>query len=459
MRMNKSRFDKITKLRNITKHMSIVWSKQKIPSSAGVYFFKTRKDLMLYIGKAANLKKRLAFYQKTADSRIIKMLERAAKLDWQETNSEIEALILESQLIKKHRPTFNIMLRDDKQYFFVGITRSTSSGQAKEEFPRIFLTHQPLSPKTYDLEPSSFIGPFTEGASLKSTLKILRRIFPFCTCQQKHHRYCLNYHIGNCLGFCCLKNAEFTTEQKSNYLKNIRAIKNILNGKKTSVFKDLEKEMKKSAEKHEFEKAIKLRQKLDQLQRVFENAKVIKELAGRSKVLEEFQKAFKLSSIPQRIEGYDVSNIQGQFATGSMVVFNHGHPDKNEYRKFKIRTVPSDQGGDVAMLKEILTRRFKHPEWPFPDLIIIDGGQAQLNAALITMGAFASDAKAPMVMALTKDGHHRGSHIFLKNKKGSIALQDLSTPVKNLILQIDSEAHRFAISYYRQLHQKKLWLN
>lgn len=410
---------------------------QKIPSSPGIYFFKDIQDRILYIGKAANLKHRLASYKKASDPRIVKMLTTATDLDWQETGSEIEALILESQLIKKHRPTFNIMLRDDKQYFYVEIT--------KETFPRIFLTHQPKL--------TNFVGPFTEGTSLKSTLKLLRRIFPYCTCKQKHNRYCLNYHLGNCLGFCCLKEVEFTPKQKQAYQKNIKAIKDILNGQRISVLKNLEKEMHQVAKDSQFERAIELRNKTNQLQQVFENAKVIKELAGKEKILAELQKALNLPTLPRRIEGYDISNIQGQFATGSMVVFNHGQPDKNEYRKFKIRTVPPDQGGDVAMLKEILTRRFKHPEWLFPDLILIDGGKPQLNTAVSV--AYNFKIQTP-VISLTKNKHHHGSHIFIQNKKDSIALQDLPLTVKNLILQIDSEAHRFAISYYRQLHRKTI---
>ena len=447
--------------------MSNLFGHKKIPSSPGVYFFRGPNNKALYIGKASNLKNRLASYRKLIHlqgltlqvdkSRIIKMLETATDLDWQETGSEVEALILESQLIKKHRPAFNIMLRDDKQYFYVGITQ--------EEFPRIFLTHQPtknvssikypvlrskIHNTKYKIQSQNFIGPFTEGASLKSTLKLLRKIFPFCTCKQKHHRYCLNYHIGNCLGFCCLKEAKFTPEQKTAYQKNIQAVKNILNGKKTSVFKDLEKEMNQTAQKHDFDKAIELRNKLAQLKRVFENAKVIKELASRSKVLEELRKVLNLPTVPLRIEGYDISNIQGQFATGSMIVFSNGYPDKNEYRRFKIRTVSPDQGGDVAMLKEILTRRFNHSEWQFPDLILIDGGKGQLSTALSVI------PKDIAIIALTKDNKHKGSHIFSNNQKTAVPLFDLALTVKNLILQIDEEAHRFAISYYRKLHRRTI---
>lgn len=173
-------------------------SAKKAPQVPGVYFFRDRNGGVLYLGKAANLKNRLGSYfnKSPKDQRISKMLETAKKIDWQETDSEIEALILESQLIKKYRPPFNIMLRDDKQYFYVALTR--------EDFPKLVITHQPLNAKRSTLN-TSFIGPFTDGIALKTALKLLRKIFSYCTCKQKHNNYCLNYHIGNCPGFRCEK--------------------------------------------------------------------------------------------------------------------------------------------------------------------------------------------------------------------------------------------------------------
>ncbi|MDP3697596.1 MAG: UvrB/UvrC motif-containing protein, partial [Candidatus Taylorbacteria bacterium] len=243
-----------------------------------------------------------------------------------------------------------------------------------------------------------------------------------------------------------MKNPEFTKEQKNDYQKNIKAVRNILNGKRIYVLKNLEKEMSRLAKKDDFEKAIDLRNKISQLQRVFKNAKVIKELAGKEKVLAELQKTLNLPTLPHRIEGYDISNIQGQFATGSMVVFTNGQPDKNEYRKFKIQI--SGHSDDTGMLKEMLTRRFKHPEWQFPDLIVIDGGKGQLNTTLSVIPINIS------VIALTKDERHKGHHIFSGTKKTAMPLFDLPDPVKNFILQVDEEAHRFAISYYRKLHRR-----
>jgi excinuclease ABC subunit C len=432
----------------------------KIPSVPGVYFFRDKNGKVLYLGKAANLKNRLKSYfdKSRKNPRLQKMLETAENVDWQETGSEVEALILESQLIKKYRPPFNIMLRDDKQYFYVGFTR--------EQFPKLIITHRPLYAASHTLRPN-FVGPFTDGTALKTTLKLLRRAFPYCTCptgrrtgKQAHNTFCLNYHLGNCLGFCCLKK-EATAGQVLAYRKNVAAIKEVLSGKKKSVVVKFEKELAVLAQKEKFEKAIELRDKIEKLKKVFENARILsgaqddnesphnrKNSAGP---LTELKRLLKLSVPPRRIEGYDVSNIQGEFATGAMVVFTDGKPDKNEYRKFRVRSA----GGDTAMLQEIITRRFNHPEWPYPDLILIDGGKGQLSAAVMTMSNIKMQmSKNIPVIALTKDARHKGDHIYTSTKKSAISLKNLPPIIINLILQIDAEAHRFAIGYYRKLHGK-----
>lgn len=361
-------------------------------------------------------------------ARILNMLETASKIEWQETGSEVEALILESQLIKKHRPKFNILMRDDKQYFYAVFT--------KEKFPKIFISHQQKN-----------IGPFTDGGALKTTLKILRRVFPYCTCKQTHHNYCLNYHLENCPGYCCLKDQSKTGRQElKTYLKNIKAIKGVLTGKKLSVIKSLEKEMKQMAKNDEFIKAISLRNKLKELKRVFENAKILRKLQTKDKTLKDLQIAFGLPVLPRRIEAYDISNIQGTSAVGSMVVFTDGKPDKSRYRKFKIQSKSSPD--DIAMLKEMLFRRFKHREWQLPDLIIVDGGKTQLNATHSTA------PKQIPIIALTKNKKHQADHIFTLESKKPVKLAGLRQEVRDLILQANSEAHRFAIGYYRQTHRQ-----
>lgn len=163
----------------------------------------------------------------------------------------------------------------------------------------------------------------------------------------------------------------------------------------------------------------------------------------------ELKDILNLGALPARIEGYDISNIQGEFATGAMVVFTDGKPDKNEYRKFKIRTA----GSDTGMLKEIIIRRFNHPEWPYPDLILIDGGKGQLNAAIAaTSNIKIQMSKRVSVIALTKNEKHIGDHILSTTIKAAIKIKKLPLAARNLILQIDAEAHRFAIRYYRKLH-------
>ncbi|MEK7203472.1 MAG: GIY-YIG nuclease family protein [Patescibacteria group bacterium] len=453
----------------------------KAPQSPGIYIFKDKKGEFLYIGKAGNLKNRLRQYlnrkirahKDYVLDRALKnfsaqayspfmehLLNEAEKLETKITDSEIEALILESKLIKEKQPKFNIMLRDDKQYFYVVFT--------KEKFPKIFLTHQLQI---------DYIGPFTDGMALKTTLRLLRRIFPYCTCKQPHHNFCLNYHIGNCPGYCCLKNAKITKKETEKYKRNIKIIKNILSGEKNAVIKNLNKELKELGREEHFEEAIELRNKIEKLEKVFTNAKIIQEYRpfdilkykSTTDALMTLKKIFNLQKIPRRIEGYDISNIQGKNAVGAMVVFSpvpsrfagatgqaNGRPDpegirrggpygasKNEYRKFKIKFKKTPD--DTAMLKETLTRRFNHPEWPYPDLIFIDGGKGQLNVA-----AKAASGKIP-VISLAKGKNE----VFSSTLKRPLSMKKLPNEIKNLVLNIDSEAHRFAISYYRKIHRKK----
>lgn len=405
----------------------------KSPDTPGVYRFQDAQKQDIYIGKASSIKKRLASYAKTADSRIQKMISTAVHLTHIETDSDIEALILESQLIKQQRPQFNIMLRDDKQYFFVAFSN--------DEFPRVSLTHQPAG---------DYIGPFTDGMALKATLKYLRNIFPYCTCSQKHHNFCLNYHIGKCIGFCCLKGDQ-SREQHKRYIANIKALKDILNGRRSILVKESKKQMKEAGKKHDFTSAIELRTKLERLERVFYNAQVIK----NSEILKEYSsglpKLLKTKKPIIRIEGYDVSNIQGAHATGAMVTFINGIPDKNFYRKFNIKSVRG--ANDTAMLREILERRLNHPEWPFPDLILIDGGKGQVSSALASLKEM--DIKIP-VLGISKNDKHIGHQLIVPGRKQPLPLAKLGLTDKNLLLAIDAEAHRFAISYYRKLHRKSL---
>lgn len=417
----------------------------KLPRDPGVYIFRDARKKPLYIGKASNLRSRVSAYPKSTDVRIRKMVENADSLDHKVTGSDIEALILESQMIKRHRPQFNIMLRDDKQHFFVLITH--------EKFPRIYVGHR------HDDPLADSIGPFTEGTPLRATLKVLRNIFPYCTCKQKHYVRCLNAHMGKCIGDCCLRNPNPDTVKT--YGKSIKAISDILQGKRNSVAKLIEKEMRSYATHEQFERSAELKSKLERIRRVFENVHVLQDLSVRqtrsaAAGTEKLREIIGSSGELIRIEGYDISNIQGEYATGAMVVFRHGTSDRNEYRKFKIQTVVGSD--DTAMLREMLERRFNHPEWQHPDLIIMDGGKGQVNAALSVLRQ--QSLNIP-VIGLTKDKRHTGDHIFtgLPNKglsRQATPLTRLPEAARNLILAVDAEAHRFAIQYYRRLHARSL---
>ncbi len=466
---------------------------KKIPISAGVYIFR-RDKIPLYIGKAANLKKRLAsYFQKNAQLpiKIQKMLQEATRLKTIETASEVEALIKEAELIKKYRPKYNLLMRDDKSYFYVAVGR--------EEFPRIFVTHQPRqirNPKSeirnkskiqnskrvskFGFRASSFryIGPFTSGSALRAALKLLRRVFPYCTCTQAHKRPCLNSEIGRCLGYCCTAVASSrqlpaASTQRREYRKNIRSIVAILEGGRTRLMGRLKREMKEAVKRERYEEAGRLRDALFGLEDVFRHRQVLHAPETTRYpwpiVLGKLQSLLKTKGEISRIEGYDISNISGTEATGSMVVISNGQPDRSQYRKFRIRTpAPPGGGNDVAMLKEVIRRRLNHPEWPYPEMMVIDGGKPQRNAALSVLRTLATSHQQPtprkarsrleagswkleatLVTALAKR-----EEILYTTAGRAIPLKKQDPALLHLFQRIRDESHRFARAYHRKLRQK-----
>ncbi|MDP2864106.1 MAG: UvrB/UvrC motif-containing protein [bacterium] len=412
---------------------------ENLPKVPGVYTFNKGAKLF-YIGKAANIKERVKQHKE--------LLNLANQLGYIKTDSEIEALILEANLIKKYKPKYNVVWRDDKNYFYVGIT--------KENFPQVFITHQPkLQTTNYKLQ-TKYIGPFVDGTVLKATLKILRKVFPYRSCKNLPKRPCLWYHLNRCQAPCLLKSKLIkeipidSLKIKRASQKNADNLIKILKEGKSQVLKGLKREMKMAAKSQNFERAAKIRDQTRALERILSNAKIFElqpfQAINWSQIQKTLQKILKLKYRISRIEAYDVSNIQGQEATGSMVTFINGKPEKSQYRKFKIRI--AGKPNDVAMLKEILYRRINHPEWPFPDLILIDGGKAQLNAALHCLMnlKFISQIK---VVALAK----KHNELFIEGRKQPILLKKLPGVIFNLILQLRDEAHRFAISYHHKLRE------
>ncbi|MBI2451081.1 MAG: GIY-YIG nuclease family protein [Parcubacteria group bacterium] len=422
---------------------------KKAPKKTGVYFFKNKQGKTLYVGKAANLKNRLSsYFNQELEPFRRELIFQAKKIDWQEEDSEIEALIKEVKLIKKLKPLFNVALRDDKNYFFIAIT--------KENFSRIFITHRPRGDAS-----ARYIGPFTEGRPLKIALNVLRRIFPFRTCKNKFIKFCFHYHLGLCPAHGQKENENIV---KKLYKENVKNLTLIFQGKKKQVLKNLKNDLKNEIKKEEFEKAAEIRDRINALESVLAHKKVIEDFKINNnlrifKAENEFKKIFG-EAVGKffRIEGYDIAHFQGEASCGAMVVFENGQPKKSDYRIFKLkRTAKADDPGGI---KEILERRFRHSEWPYPDLILIDGGQTQLAAALVvSLRMF--NAKIPII-ALSKNPRHRnrrGGEIYFSDFRKPIKIENLSAPLADLFLCVRDEAHRFVNSYHRKLRGKEFFKN
>jgi len=460
----------------------------KLPQNPGVYFFRDKKEHILYIGKATNLRARVNSYFSLSQNPtptlplvrgegfgrpIEVMIHQVADIKTIETESVLEALILESNLIKKYQPKYNVKEKDDKSFVHAAIT--------KEKFPRIVILRKtdlenkyvipslsrnpirkkqedpstPLRSVRDDIKIRQIFGPYTSKKQLEIALKIIRKIFPYHSNSQKTEKGCLDFQLGRCPGPYA---GAITRED---YLKNIRGIKMILEGKKKGLVKKMEKEMKEDARKNEFEKAAEIRNKIFALKHIQDVALISSE--GSTLALAKVEPLRDL-----RIEGYDISNISGQYAVGSMVVFKNNEPDKSQYRKFKIKTI---QGADdVGMMREVLLRRFRRtpPQpspwkgeedfWPQPDLIFLDGGKGHLNMSenlLKELGL-----SIPMV-AVAK-GPTRKISNFQFIISNQIPMSEIPKEIldimnnKNLIGQIMSEAHRFAIGYHKKLRRKSL---
>jgi len=422
---------------------------KELPSKPGVYLFYNNKGKIIYIGKAANLKSRVRqYWQKSVMLTPAKhsMMKKIAKIDFRVCDSEIEALILEGNLIKKHQPEYNVIMRDDKSFSYIKIT-------TEDEWPTVIMTRQ--------VEPGGkYFGPFTSVTAVKETLKLLGKIFPYRKCKMSKDKVCLFGRLGTCP---CNGQIE-----KHEYKKMIKEISMFLEGKKKTILRDLKKQLKNLEPRTSTnEKIEKLKWKIINLEKVLAHKHILG-LEDKVEVdLSELTKELSLKKVPERIEGYDVSNIYGQQAAGAMVVFKNGRPEKSEYRRFKIKTV----GGidDVAMLKEVLTRRLKRTKiirqaqgstrtrtrtrtaqdagWALPDLIIVDGGKGQLNAAQKVLDEY--KLKIP-VISLAK----RLEEVYVP---GEIKARVLTrnSPALHLIQRVRDEAHRFAVSYHRLLRKKK----
>lgn len=546
---------------------------KKLPGRPGVYIMHDERDDIIYVGKAISLKNRVRQYfqsSRNKGAKIEQMVTHIVRFEYIVTDSELEALVLECNLIKEHRPKYNTMLMDDKSYPFIKVT-------VDEPFPRVMLARKMIKDK------AKYFGPYTSAGAVKDTIELIRKLYHIRSCNRKlpkdigKERPCLNYHIHQCKAPC----QGYISQE--DYRRSIQEVIHFLNGNYDVILKELEKEMQKAAEAMEFERAIEYRELLSSVQKIAQKQKItdtagedrdilavaveeedavvqvffirggrligrdhfylkitkdeadseilssfikqfyagtpyipaelmlpeavedmelieqwlskrrghrvrlrvprkgtkekLVELAGKNAALvlstdkerlkreegrtigavKELEKLLGLSGIV-RMEAYDISNTSGFASVGSMVVYERGKPKRNDYRKFKIKGI---QGADdYGSMEEVLTRRFEHGMreqeegrdmggfTAFPDLILMDGGKGQVNVALKVLDSLRLHIP---VCGMVKDDNHRTRGLYYQNEEIAI---DKNSESFRLITRIQDEAHRFAITFHRQLRGK-----
>jgi excinuclease ABC subunit C len=419
---------------------------ESLPKNAGVYAFYTKNDkrselLLIYIGKAINIKNRVKNHFSSPTYKDSAYMNQIEKIGFIETGNEIQALILEAKAIKKNQPKFNQIWRDDKNYFFIAIV------QNKQKIPYLFITHQPH-------ENSKLIGPFVDGNALKKTMRFLRKVFPYYTTSKHSKLKCTYCHLDLCPG---------PNPNIKEYKTNIKKLILVLQGKSTKVLNSLKKEMKLASMEQNFEKAGKLRDQIFALEKIMSHKTAENKInySNNWKATQKYlQDTINYKNQISKIECYDVSNIQGKFAVASMVVFVDGKSQKNQYKKFRIKM--KNEPNDIAMLKEVLQRRFIHTEWEYPEIILIDGGKAQLNIAINSKPQnsnirIISIAKGRQELFI--ENHPPSSKTSARQRKNPIPLKELPQEIYNLIKNLDDEAHRFAITYHKKLRKNNLLNN
>jgi excinuclease ABC subunit C len=350
-----------------------------LPAEPGVYFHRDADKKIIYIGKASILKNRVMSYfqNKHRDPKTRLLVADIADTEWITVGSEVEALFLESEFIKRYKPKYNIDLKDDKNFIYVKISA--------EEFPVISYVRRPMDDKSH------YYGPFTSADALRRAMRMLRKVFPYVTHEIWPKRACLHYHLGLCPG------PEVGAITATDYHKSIRRLELYLRGEQTKLMTTLETDMQKAAKKHNFEQAAYLRDQLTDLrsfskQMIFGDKEAFD--LSRDQALVGLAERLGLPSEPRRIEAFDISHLGGVDNVASMVVFTDGVPNRDDYRRFKMKLTGNN---DYAHMQEVITRRFgpSHAsEWPKPDLLLIDGGQPQLSAALTVLDAMGLDIPA-----------------------------------------------------------------
>lgn len=432
---------------------------KELPNQPGVYFHKSADGEIIYVGKAAVLKNRVRQYfqkSRTRDPKTEALINDINDTDWMVVDSEIEALFLEGEMIRRYMPKYNILLRDDKSMVYIRIDYDS-------DYPTVSLTRRPLDDK------ARYFGPYISSLAVRQALRSLRKIFPFADRRVNgQKRASLSYHLGLDPGL-----EEGRTSLKE-YRANLRKLMAVISGRKGQIESQLSREMKLAAKEQDYERAAKLRNQLNALQNL--SKQVIfsdKEFLDivKDHALNELVDVLGLINYPRRIEGYDISHMQGSDVVASMVVFTNGISDKGEYRKFKTR---KDQNNDFYNINETITRRFSAANvkaWGKPDLVLIDGGKGQLDAAIKARDdlgfhhiPFIGLAKREEQIVVDLDRSNVIVNDKSLNKLGgyrsdtddfSLLSLPHSTNIVKLLQRIRDESHRFAVSYHSVLKVKR----
>lgn len=428
-----------------------------LPKSPGVYFHKDVKGQIIYVGKAAVLRNRVRqYFQKSRnrDPKTELLVAEIEDTDWQVVDSEFEALFLEAELIRRYMPRYNILLRDDKSQSYVRI-------DFKSKYPSVTTTRRPLD------DGATYYGPFLSTIALRRALKYLRKIFPYSTHTVLPKRACLLVHLHLCPG------PETGELDEKAYKVSLRKLVRVLEGQRTTLVHELEVDMRRASKQADFETAARIRDQVRSLReldkRVLFSDKEFMDLS-KDHALIELTDLLGLPKVPRRIEGYDISHMSGTDVVASMVVFTNGVADKSNYRKFKSRIPGND---DFAHMREAMTRRFSDKNikaWGKPDMLLIDGGKGQLEAALSVLRE--KDLQIPAVGLAKKheeivvrndwQATKLNPEAVLKLRSFSRVSEDFTlvdipnnSNIVKLLQRIRDESHRFAVSYHSVLKVKR----
>lgn len=430
-----------------------------MPKSPGVYFHKDSSGKIIYVGKAAVLRNRVRqYFQKSRgrDPKTEALVAEIADVDWMEVESELEALFVEAEMVRRYMPPYNILLRDDKALSYIRIDYDS-------DYPTVSTTRRPLD------DGARYFGPYFSAHAIRQSLRLLRKIFPYATKRSPgEKRASLHYHLGLDPG---LEEGRTSLED---YRANLRKLMAVIQGRRKTILKELERDMNQAAKRSDFEAAAKLRNQLFALKSL--DKQVIfsdKEFLDISKdhALNEMVNLLSIGDYPRRIEGYDISHQQGTDVVASMVVFTNGVSNKAEYRKFKTKL---DRNNDFGNMNETIKRRLKDnnlKRWAKPDLVLIDGGKGQLEAAIKARDE-AGQNQIPFIALAKREEqiviHRQKSGVKLNvdflQKLGGFAAESEdfilvnlphNTNLVKLLQRIRDESHRFAVSYHSTLKAKR----